>query len=651
MFDLRHSPLLLAAIRRCTIVILEFAQMATSTLTPPNVPETAFVGSPNPLESYFTRLTGGAAIPWNLTTLGGLLALILLWAAWLHGTWAGWGELTADCGREMYVPTVLLHGKTLYKDIWYPYGPLGPYWNSFLFRMFGVHLNVLYWAGSLSALGCAIFLYHIGIRLSAPLAGWTAGAAVLFQAFHPSLFSFPLPYSYACVYGLLVSCLFVWLVIHAATSRNMAWIFGAGLAAAAALLLKLEFGMACYLTLALLIAARGLQQRSWKSVAQDVGVCLPGVVACGMVITWMISLRGAEFLTQENLMSWPGTFFMRTYGKFWLGETGFTITGPILTAAAKRLLVFLALVQGLHMFLSRERPDRRRMLLRGALFALALGYIFVYLTWFKQLCAVFFPQDMVLYISVAVLAAWWHFLQQPESKNALAIAILLSFSTLLAFRIMFKLLPVDFPVFYDGPAILCFLLLMRSLIPASGHSKRFVQVAEVVLCLACLAAPALHSRAVLEGIPRPAWLTTERGSIRAPKQTAENYWAAMQFMKEKDALGEAVLSIPEDTSLYFFSEVDCPTRVYAFTPGMLAPGKMTDDLVQQIERRPVRYLIWSNRLFPEYNVLRFGVDFDQTLGNYLFSHYRRVAPVTPASPHYWEWNAYIWERIPDREAR
>jgi hypothetical protein len=517
--------------------------------------------------------------------------------------------------------------------------------------MFGVHLNVLYWAGSLSALGCAIFLYHIGIRLSAALAGWTAGAAVLFQAFHPSLFSFPLPYSYACVYGVLVSCLFVWFVIHAATSRNVAWIFGAGLAAAAALLLKLEFGMACYLTLALLIAARGLQQPSWKSVAQDVGACLPGVVACGTVVTWMISLRGAEFLTQENLMSWPGTFFMRTYGKFWLGETGFRITGPILSAAAKRLLIFLALVQGLHIFLSRERPDRRRMLLRGALFALALGYVFVYLTWFKQLCAVFFPQDMVLYISVAGLAAWWHFLRQPESKNALAIALLLSFSTLLAFRIMFKLLPVDFPVFYDGPAILCFLLLMRSLIPASGHSKRFVQVAEAVLCLACLAAPALHSRAVLEGIPRPAWLTTERGSIRVPKQTAENYWAAMQFMKEKNALGEAVLSIPEDTSLYFFSEVDCPTRVYAFTPGMLAPGKMTDDLVQQIERRPVRYLIWSNRLFPEYNVLRFGVDFDQTFGNYLFSHYRRVAPVTPASPHYWEWSAYIWERIPDREVR
>jgi hypothetical protein len=33
----------------------------------------------------------------------------------------------------------------------------------------------------------------------------------------------------------------------------------------------------------------------------------------------------------------------------------------------------------------------------------------------------------------------------------------------------------------------------------------------------------------------------------------------------------------------------------------------------------VRYPIWSNRLFPEYVVLRFGTDFDQMLGGYPFA--------------------------------
>ncbi len=83
-----------------------------------------------------------------------------------------------------------------------------------------------------------------------------------------------------------------------------------------ALLLKLEIGAACYATLALLIATRGLRQRSWKTTIRDLAVCLPGVAACAMVLMWMVSLRGAEFLTQENIMSWPNSFFMRTYGNF-----------------------------------------------------------------------------------------------------------------------------------------------------------------------------------------------------------------------------------------------------------------------------------------------------------------------------------------------
>ena len=62
--------------------------------------------------------------------------------------------------------------------------------------------------------------------------------------------------------------------------------------------------------------------------------------------------------------------------------------------------------------------------------------------------------------------------------------------------------------------------------------------------------------------------------------------------------GEATMSIPEDTALYFLSGIRCPTRVLAFTPGLLAPGKMTDQVIQQMEAKPVRYLLISNRRLP-----------------------------------------------------
>jgi len=146
-------------------------------------------------------------------------------------------------------------------------------------------------------------------------------------------------------------------------------------------------------------------------------------------------------------------------------------------------------------------------------------------------------------------------------------------------------------------------------------------------------------------------LTTERGTIAVKRSLAEQYRAGIRFMKEKNAKVEAVLSVPEDASLYFLSGTHCPTRILQFTPGSLVPGKMTEETIREIAEKRVRYLVWSNGLFPEYGVLRFGTDFDQTMGSYLTSHYRRTVVLSPNYVRLGEGNAYIWERIPESESQ
>jgi hypothetical protein len=80
---------------------------------------------------------------------------------------------------------------------------------------------------------------------------------------------------------------------------------------------------------------------------------------------------------------------------------------------------------------------------------------------------------------------------------------------------------------------------------------------------------------------------------------------------------------------------------------MLVPGKMTEDTIREIEQRPVRYVLWSNRRFPEYGVPRFGIDFDRTFGDYLTSHYRPVGYLVPGSAVEWLVRFTLWERKPD----
>jgi hypothetical protein len=561
---------------------------------------------------------------------------------------------------------LLAEGKVLYRDAWFMYGPASAYLNSYLFQLFGVHLNVLYWAGCLSALGSALFLYLAGTRLSSWLLGWTAAAVLLAEAFHPSLFCFPLPYTFAAVYGCLVGCLFLWLVLNSAASTGWWWLFAAGTTSALALLMKPEFGIAAYVTVGILIVGRSFQQRSWKSILRDVLAILPGVVVCALIIRWMVGIAGVEFITQENIVSWPTSYFMKTYGKMWLARNGFSLAIPDLYKALIRTLPLAGAGFVAYCNLWWKRSDRTAQAMKVVLTLLFV--VSMVAPDFKSfinspsyavevsLARIFFPQDMVLYVVLAACASWWYFWCKRPTEFGQGIPLLLTFTAVLAFRILMGMKPGEYPIYYNGPVVLCFLLVARLVIPRAGRTRRFIFGGEAVICLACLTVAVLHAKAIEVNTKNYVPLRTERGTIRVPKGMAVAYREAIGYMKEKATLGESVLSVPEDTSLYFLSGTYCPTRVYSFSPGAVAPGKMTDDTIQQIERKPVRYLLWSNRTFTEFGVPVFGKDFDQPLGDYLKAHYRPVRRLVPITGSMWDWTAVIWERkseselIPSKEA-
>lgn len=607
--------------------------------------------NPSFLSSLF-----GPPVRWSRNTSAALFALVVLWAMKVYSTWGAWGNLTIDSGHEMYVPLLLAEGKQLYRDAWFTYGPPSAYLNSYLFRLFGLHLNVLYWAGCLSALGSATFLYLAGMRLSSWLVGWTAAAVLLAEAFPPSLFCFPLPYAFAAVYGCLLACVFLWLILNSAASTRWWWMFAAGTISAVALLMKPEFGIAAYVTVGILIVERRFRQRSGKFLLQDILAILPGIVVCAVIIHWMVGIAGVDFITQENIVSWPTSYFMKTYGKMWLARNGFSLAIPDLYRALIRTLPLLGAGFVAYCYLWWKRSDRTAQAAKGMLALLLVVSIvqedfqsFISSPAYaveNSLARIFFPQDMVLYVVLAACAFWWYFWRKGAKESEPGIPLVLTFTALLSFRILEGMKPAEYPIYYNGPVVLCFLLLARLVIPRAGRTRRFIFVGEAVICLACLTVVAMHARSIEQDTKNYVPLRTERGTIRVPKGMAAAYTEAIGFMKEKAALGELVLSIPEDTSLYFLSGTYCPTRVYSFTPGAVAPGKMTDDTIREIEAKRVRYLLWSNRTFAEFGVPVFGTDFNQALGDYFKAHYRPVRRLVPLTGSMWDWTAVVWERKP-----
>ena len=581
---------------------------------------------------------------------------MVLWVAELIVTWGAWGNLTIDSGHEMYVPALLAEGKTLYRDTWFMYGPAGPYFVAYLFRLFGIHLTVLYWAGALSALVSSVMLYVTGMYLSSWLMGWTAGAVLLVEAFAPSLFCFPLPYSFSAVYGCTLGCIFLYVVIRASDSRGWWWIFWAGLLAGIEVLMKPEFGLACYVTLLSLLLVRWLQQRSARLLATEVGATLPGIVGCAVVIRWMISIGGAEFLTQENLITWPTSYFMKTFGKMRLERTGFSLTAAAFEESLWRAFgLGLALLVVYAGFWRRDK-SRHWLLVRTALYFITAFYFVRFFLGYgdpdpllNTLSLVFFPRDMVIYIGLAaplVFWQWWTKRSGGKFSISAGLPILLIYSSTLAFRILMRMIPSEYAIYYNGPVVLSFLLVLRCIVPHTKLSRRYAILGEVALCAGCLALvgiPAVKQEYFAKDyVP----LVTSRGTVRLNKAMKQNYEAAIQFMKEKTARGQTVLSVPEDTSLYFLAETECPIRVYSLTPGVIAPGKMMNEVIQEIDTKRVDYLLWSNRVFVEYGVPVFGKDFDRELANYLKTHYRRVGPVRPLDIGSLQWTAVVWERNP-----
>src|SRR5438876_9434102 len=183
------------------------------------------------------------------------------------------------------------------------YKPLTPCTNAILFRLFGARLEVLYWAGSFAALFSAILLFLVGKLLSSRLAGWAAGCVILLQAFHAWHFWFPLPYSFAAVYGCLAACLFLWCSVNLIASKRWLWNFAAGSTAAIALLTKMEFGVACYAALFIIALLIARLQRSWIFPVYMLLAALPGIVAFGFVVHWMVSIAGRGFVTTDEFLS------------------------------------------------------------------------------------------------------------------------------------------------------------------------------------------------------------------------------------------------------------------------------------------------------------------------------------------------------------
>ena len=232
-----------------------------------------------------------------LLRVAGPLLLVLLGAVCLRWSWDYGPDSLIDFGRELYIPWRLGSGDTLYLDLVYLNGPLSPYWNALLFRVFGVGLRTLM-IGNVLVSGCiAVLLYRLLTTIADRLAATVACAAFVSTLAFTQLgstanYNFLTPYSHEITHGMLLAL----LALFALSKRGrfgLAAVAGAGFCLGLVSLTKPEIFAAAAAALGVGLALGCWAERSDKgSVARTFGVfaaaaSVPPVVAFGLLVLAM----------------------------------------------------------------------------------------------------------------------------------------------------------------------------------------------------------------------------------------------------------------------------------------------------------------------------------------------------------------------------
>lgn len=157
--------------------------------------------------------------------------------------WGKLGNPVIDCGREAYIPSAILKGKVLYKNILNVYGPLGYQLNSILYMIFGENLNVLYIAGVVNSIIILSCVYYI-LRYYLP-AFLSASACLLIITIcyvSPGICAnYIFPYSYSTYYSLTFFLLSFIFLVKYLKSNNELFIPFSFFALGTSIIIKIEY--------------------------------------------------------------------------------------------------------------------------------------------------------------------------------------------------------------------------------------------------------------------------------------------------------------------------------------------------------------------------------------------------------------------------
>lgn len=578
-----------------------------------------------------------------------LLAVFCLLAA---RSWLAWGHLDYDYGREMIVPERLAAGDVIYRDVRYFYGPLSPYLHALGYRLFGPRLAVLYASGLVSSALLLVALYALGRRLgsraAALLAALLVCADLMFIPGHTNSFSYPFPYAFAALHGLLLCTVALAAALGVLAGSGVASAMVAGVAAGLAITTKQEWGVTCLL----LVLATGLAlllregAAAWRRVVTLLVACVvPPLVAYGLLASAMPPAQVfTKGLFDPVYFGWRLSWLIMGFQP---DATAERMLWTLVRQHARALPVWGAALVPVALlawaFAPRAARSARASLAWRALALATLGAVaFVIVTALTPTPSGLLrllPSLGGRYSALPLLLLVWLLAECAGVLRALlrgerpaianlqrAIALLTALVPLA--RVPAALEPRDYANFALPLALVVAVVLLVDLVPralaALGGGERAARAGAIAL-VALLALTLGRARWDVWSL-RSVDLVTPRGTMRVfPLDPfVAVYRAALEHVLARTAPGDELLAIPAEASLSFLSGRG--NRLYE--TGLIAVlASAADDraFAAELAAHPPELVLISNRPQNEYGRKEIGVDHGHAIARFVAEHYEREA--------------------------
>lgn len=557
---------------------------------------------------FARRLLGGAWLDAAfLMVLGIVLAAI---------GWRRWADLHVDFGQQLYVPWRLSEGEVLYGDIAYLHGPLSPYLNSVLFRLFGASYTTLIVA-NLASVGamCGVLYRTFRDDLDRVAALTVCTVFLTVFAFGQYVgvgnYNWMSPYAHSTTHSLLLFALLMLALPDADVASGRRWI-GVGVILGCLLVTRVETAVAAIaaIGISLLTApdSAGRPGRAARNGARVAfGAALPVLAAIALFVPSLGVEQGVAAVTgpwrillSSGLPATP--FFLRSSG---LDDVGLSI--QVTAVAGLSALSLLAILTAAAVSL-RSSTTSRPLRLLVAIGQLAVG-VFA--------AATIYVGDVGRALPIVILlpiAVWAYDLPRADRDRASAPRLLAwaVFGLVLLGKMILnaRLHQYGFYLGMGATLVVCAFLVtdLPRRVTAAGGSGRLLRGTILVMLVV------VAGRLVNESRSRYAMKTLEFGSGgdrivtygRDRDVRVEAFAEALAFLEALPD-GATVQVLPEGVMLNYLTRRPAPSKFTNFMPTEVTVFGEASMLADLREARP-DYIVVIHKGTAEYGLPYFGTD-------------------------------------------